>query len=29
MIADGAVGGVGYPLKNVTDGLVLQGGQGF
>ena len=27
MIADGAVGGVGYPLKNVTDGLGFQGGQ--
>ena len=29
MIADGAVGGVGYPLKNVTDGLGFQGGQGI
>ena len=29
MIADGAVGGVGDPLKNVTDGLGFQGGQGI
>ena len=29
MVADGAVGGVGYPLINMTDGLVLQGIQCF
>ena len=29
MVTDRAMGGAGYPLVNVTDELVLQGGQGI